>query len=203
MKLGISLSRKWNPEYALKFIGNKLLFKEVLPGGGAFYNEIQFFFLRSENMKNILVIVSTLMMFALGTSALAKDYGKPLQLTEKTKISTILDNPDKFIGKRVQVSGMIIEVCAKRGCWVYLSSDRPYEKIQIKVIDGEIVFPMSASGHRATVEGSVEQLAMTKEDVIRYKRHLAEEKGQPFDPSTVTGDEKIIRIHAIGAVIED
>ena len=135
-------------------------------------------------------------------SALAKDYGKHLRLTEQTKISTILDNPDTFIGKRVQVSGMIIEVCATRGCWVYLSSDRPYEKIQIKVLDGEIVFPMSASGRQATVEGTVEQLAMSKEKVIEYKRHLAEEQGKSFDPSTVTGDEKIIRIHALGAVIE-
>lgn len=153
-------------------------------------------------MKTFLVIVATLITLSFCSNALAKDYGKPLRLTEQTKISTILDNPDTFIGKRVQVSGMIIEVCATRGCWVYLSSDRPYEKIQIKVLDGEIVFPMSASGRQATVEGTVEQLAMSKEKVIEYKRHLAEEQGKSFDPSTVTGDEKIIRIHALGAVIE-
>lgn len=154
-------------------------------------------------MKSFLVLVATLMALSLGNNVLAKDYGKPLRLTEQTKISAILDSPDTFIGKRVQVSGMIIEVCAKRGCWVYLASERPYEKIQIKVLDGEIVFPMSASGHTATVEGTVEQLSMSKERAIEYKRHLAEEKGQPFDPSTVTGDERIIRIHALGAVVED
>ena len=66
----------------------------------------------------LLIFVSTLVMLTIGTTALAKDYGKPLRLTEKTKISKILDNPDTFIGKRVQVSGMIIEVCAKRGCGV-------------------------------------------------------------------------------------
>jgi len=154
-------------------------------------------------MKPFLVIASILITLTLGSNALAKDYGKPLRLTEQVKISDILDNPDNFIGKRVQVAGMIIEVCAKRGCWVYLSSDRPYEKIQIKVVDGEIVFPMTASGHMGTVEGTVEQLAMSKEKAIEYRRHLAEEKGQPFDPSTVTGDERIIRIHAVGAIVED
>ena len=98
---------------------------------------------------------------------------------------------------------MIIEVCAKRGCWVYLSSDRPFEKIQIKVNDGEIVFPMSAAGHFARVEGIVEELKMTKEQMISYKRHQAEERGEVFDPASVKGDTKIIRISGKGAEVDE
>ena len=129
-------------------------------------------------------------------------YGKPLTLTEQTKISEIEKNPTAFIGKKVLVSGIIVEVCASRGCWMDIASDTPYEKIQIKVLDGVIVFPLSARGHTALVEGVVEELKLSKKSAIVYHRHKAEEKGQPFDPTSVTGPENIYRIRALGAVVE-
>ena len=51
-------------------------------------------------------------------------YGKGVTLTEATAVSAILDNPDTYLGKMVRVEGMIIEVCAKRGCWMYVAGDR-------------------------------------------------------------------------------
>lgn len=154
-------------------------------------------------MFKAITIVSTLLLFTVSLAHAGTDvYGKGVHLTEAAKISELLASPEKYIGKQVRVSGMVLEVCAKRGCWIYLASDRPYEKIQIKVTDGEIVFPMNASGRMATVEGVVEELNMSREDMIMYKKHLAEEKGQPFDPSTVTEGEKIIRIIGQGAEID-
>lgn len=151
--------------------------------------------------KFITIIAALLLSFSLA-QAKTTVYGKGVKLKETTKISALLENPASYLGKRVRVSGMVLEVCAKRGCWIYLSSDRPYEKIQIKVTDGEIVFPMNASGREAIVEGIVEELNLSREDIIRYKRHLAEEQGQTFDPSTVKEGEKIIRIIGTGAEID-
>jgi len=128
-------------------------------------------------------------------------YGKGVTLTEATAVSAILDNPDTYLGKMVRVEGMIIEVCAKRGCWMYVAGDRQGEKIQVKVTDGEIVFPMSASGRMGVVEGVVEELKLSRGEMIKYQQHLAEEKGQPFDPSTVK-DERMIRLIGLGAEIE-
>jgi hypothetical protein len=133
--------------------------------------------------------------------ASSKTYGKGVDVEEVTAVSAILDNPDDFIGKTVRIEGMIIEVCARRGCWVYVAGDRQGEKIQVKVTDGEIVFPMSASGRMGVVEGVVEELKLSREQMIRYLQHLAEEKGQPFDPSTVK-DERMIRLVGSGAEIE-
>ena len=130
-------------------------------------------------------------------------YSVPIHAEQTTNISALLDNPERFIGQKVKISGMVIEVCATRGCWIYLAGDRPYEKIQVKVKDGEIVFPMSASGRMAVVEGIVDELDLPRREVIRYKKHLAEEQGRPFDPATVKQGEKIIRLIGIGAEIED
>ena len=97
-----------------------------------------------------------------------------------------LSAPEQFVDKKVLVKGMIVEVCAKRGCWMDLASDKAFETIQIKVLDGVIVFPMSARGKEALVEGLVEALKYSKEDAIAWLQHQAEEKGESFDPKSVT-----------------
>jgi len=150
-----------------------------------------------------IIIFCALFCVACAMTAQAKSdvYGKGVTLTEATAVSAILDNPDTYLGKMVRVEGMIIEVCAKRGCWMYVAGDRQGEKIQVKVTDGEIVFPMSASGRMGVVEGVVEELKLSRDEMIKYQQHLAEEKGQPFDPSTVK-DERMIRLIGLGAEIE-
>lgn len=150
-----------------------------------------------------LILLAILLISATAVVVQAKSdtYGKGVTLNESTPVSAIFDNPEAYLGKMVRVEGMIIEVCAKRGCWMYVAGDRQGEKIQVKVTDGEIVFPMSASGRMAIVEGVVEELEMSKDEMVQYFKHLAEEKGQPFDPSTVK-DERIIRLKGLGAEIE-
>ena len=134
---------------------------------------------------------------------LAKDIvlGDPLQLKQSTKVSEINAHPDKYVGKRVQIEGMIIEVCAARGCWVDIASDEPFKKIQVKVVDGEIVFPMEAKGRTAQVEGIVEKLELSHEQALQWEEHKAMEQGTKFDPSKVTGPMTIYRLRGLGAVI--
>ena len=154
-------------------------------------------------MKKAAAILLLMLLVATRTEAFnGERYGNPLTLSEMTRVSEIEKNPSAFIGKKVLVKGTVVEVCAKRGCWLDIASDTPYEKIQIKVADGVIVFPMSARGHTAMVEGVVEELKLSREQATAYYRHKAEEKGLPFDPASVKGPEKIYRIRALGAVIE-
>ncbi len=153
-------------------------------------------------MKRIIIFCAFLCAACVMTAQAKTDiYGKGVTLKETTAVSAILDNPDTYLGKMVRVEGMIIEVCAKRGCWMYVAGDRQGEKIQVKVTDGEIVFPMSASGRMGVVEGVVEELKLSRDEMIKYQQHLAEEKGQPFDPATVK-DERMIRLIGLGAEIE-
>ena len=129
-------------------------------------------------------------------------YGKGITLTEQTLLSEIMASPEKFEGKQVLLSGTIVEVCPKRGCWVDLSGDKEFEKIKIKVKDGEIVFPLSAKGSEALVEGIVEKMELTKEQTIKYLAHEAEEKDMEFDSTSVTGPMTIWRITGLGAEIK-
>lgn len=136
-----------------------------------------------------------------GTPVEQEALGDPITLTEVTPVSAILDAPEEFLGERVLVEGTVVEVCEMRGCWMDIASDREYEKIQIKVDDGVIVFPLTARGKKALVEGTVELLEMTYEEALEDARHKAEEHGTEFDPSTVTGPVTVYRIRGLGAVI--
>ncbi|MBV6512312.1 MAG: hypothetical protein FMNOHCHN_01809 [Ignavibacteriaceae bacterium] len=132
----------------------------------------------------------------------SKKFGEQITMTEKTKISDILADPESFVGKKVLVEGEVIDVCSAAGCWMELKSDKD-GKIKIKVKDGEIVFPMEAAGKKALVEGLVYKIDLDHESAIEYMQHLAEDAGKDFDPSTVTGPMVIYQIKGIGAEIAD
>lgn len=157
-------------------------------------------------MKSLLPLSLALLLVALSLPAWGagakEQFGRPLTLSTVTRISEIEKNPKAFVGKKVLIRGTVVEVCAKRGCWMDLASDTPYGKFQVKVVDGVIVFPMAARGRMARVEGIVEELTMSREEALAYHRHHAEEKGVVFDPATVKGPETFYRLQAQGAVLE-
>ena len=151
-------------------------------------------------MRIFLITILLVVMLSPATT-FAKDFGQGVTLTEETAISSIIDNPENYIGKKVKVSGLVIDVCSTRGCWIYLAGDRDFEKIRIKVTDGEIVFPMEARGKEAMVEGVVESMELTLEEVIKRRKHHAEETGTTIDPTSVTSGESVLRIRGLGAAI--
>lgn len=115
-------------------------------------------------MKNLLTF--TLLFILVSNFVLAdggKKYGKELSLNESTKVSEILTNPENFVGKKVLIEGTVVAVCKKAGCWIDIASDKEFEKIRVKVTDGEIVFPMEAKGKTAIVEGELFSVMVTPE----------------------------------------
>ncbi len=142
------------------------------------------------------------LFFAISCHGAELKLGDALTLSEITKVSEINKHPEQYVGKRVLIEGLIINVCATRGCWMDIASDVPFEKIQIKVVDGEIVFPMEAKGKTALVEGIAEELKLSKEQAISMGKHRAEEQGASFDPASITGPVSYVRVRGLGAVIK-
>jgi hypothetical protein len=153
-----------------------------------------------KTLRPLIIVFCLLMPFNIHANELV--LGAPLTLDTVTKVSEINKNPEQYLGKPVLIEGLIISVCAKRGCWMDIASDVPFEKIQIKVVDGEIVFPMEAKGRFARVEGTVQEMKLSKEQAIRMGKHKAEEQGTTFDPASITGPVNFYRIIGLGAVIK-
>ena len=155
-------------------------------------------------MKNLALLALALLIGACSEPTIeGTTYGQPVSLTQTTAISEIMDDPSSFLGKDVLVEGTIVEVCTSMGCWMDIASDREFEKIQIKVDDGVIVFPVSARGKTALVEGTVEALDQTAEQAMAHAREMAEERGVAFDSTAVFEAGTIYRIRGLGAVIAD
>lgn len=154
-------------------------------------------------MKKAVFVALTVITLAVPLAGrAATEYGKPLTVQKTTRISAILDDADAYVGKMVKVEGIIVQVCARRGCWIEIASDRQYEKIRIKVEDGVIVFPLSARGKTALVEGRVEAIFMSLEEARNFYAHQAEEKGSSFDPASITAPVTLYQIRATGAVVD-
>lgn len=152
-------------------------------------------------MKKTLFIVLALLI-STSFAGDGKKYGKDITLKEKTKVSDILANPEKYVGKKVLIEGPVVDVCDKRGCWIDVGSDKQFEKIKVKVKDGEIVFPMEEKGKDAVVEGEVYKISLTKEQALERAKEEAKEHGTKFDPSSVTGPVTFYQIKGIGAEIK-
>ena len=153
-------------------------------------------------MKKIFISILALMILSVYTKAdEGEKYGKEITLTEKTKISDILKDPESFVGKKVLVEGTIVNVCSKRGCWMELSSDGDYETIRIKVKDGEIVFPMEAKGKSALVEGEVYSFVM-KDPECTGEQKESETAEHKCEHEKKDECKTIYQIKGIGAVIK-
>jgi hypothetical protein len=151
-----------------------------------------------------LKLISLILLFSIGLVFSQTDdtkLGADITLTEKTNISDILADPEAYLDKTVLVEGEILDVCSMMGCWMELKSEDSEGMIKVKVKDGEIVFPMEAKGKTALVEGKVYKIELTQEKAIQHFEHVAEEKGEDFDPSTITGPMTIYQIKGLGAEI--
>jgi hypothetical protein len=160
-------------------------------------------------MKTILSAVLTIFLLTgmLFAQTDENQLGNELTLTEKTKISDILADPESYLDQVVLVEGEVLEVCPKMGCWMELKSDLQnedaavVEKIKVKVKDGDIIFPMEAIGQNALVEGKVYKIELTQEEAVGYYEHIAEETGKDFNPASVTGPVTLYQIKGLGAEI--
>jgi hypothetical protein len=128
-----------------------------------------------------------------------EQYGEALTMTDVTPISAILAAPAEYVGERVLVEGEVAAVCDKKGCWMDIVADGA--EIQVKVEDDVIVFPVSARGSTALVEGIVEELPMTAEQAFAAAAHRAEEQGESFDSTAVYPATTVYRIKGSGALI--
>lgn len=160
-------------------------------------------------MKKVTYVISILLLAAIVLLAGdSQKYGSELTLKETTKISDILEKPDTFDGKKVLVEGTVVGVCETRGCWIEIAGEKPYEKIKVKVNDGEIVFPMEAKGKKATVEGEVYSIVPEVQSecgsTAEGEKSACSEETKKTEEGCCPGEKKVSKIYMIkglGAVI--
>ena len=153
-------------------------------------------------------LMTTIALLALATITAnangTETYGAGVEIDEPTPILEIVADPDRFLGRKVRIEGRILDVCPAKGCWIKVGGAGG-ESLQVKVDDDVIVFPATAKGRVATAEGIVEAIEMTRDRYIAWLAHLADEKGEDFNPETANigdGPYRLIRLRGTGAIVE-
>jgi len=160
-------------------------------------------------MRRQTLLLTLLALLALAGLALAGDdakpagkvYGKGVASNDTILVSELLAHPETHVDKVVRVEGVVVGVCKARGCWIEIAGDKEHQKIQLKVNDGEIVFPPEILGEKVIVEGTLKGLPLSHEDACNYLESEAKCQGEKFDKASVPAEGiTYYRIQGTGAV---
>lgn len=151
--------------------------------------------------KNVLIYVMAILFIVTGALyAEAMKFGKDLTIKETTSISSLLEKPEAFLNKAVKIEGSIVGVCARKGCWMTLAGDKEFQTLRIKVDDGVMVFPMTAKGKTAVVEGQLYKIVLDTKQVAEIKSHKCADNKK--DAAAAEEGKAIYQFKPTGVVIK-
>ncbi len=153
-------------------------------------------------IKSLFTLLLFISLTAL-VNAEELNFGESVDQSALIEISTLLSTPVQYLDKQVTVKGTVVGVCSKRGCWVDLASDAKFEKLRIKVRDGDMVFPLTAKGRDALATGILKEIQLDLEQTRRYKAHLAKRQNEEIDPLAITEPMAIYQLSPVGVKILD
>ena len=131
-------------------------------------------------------------------------YGDDFNYDSIQSIPSLIDNANQFLDKQIVTEGKIVDVCPMKGCWIEIKDSDSDQIIRVKVQDDVIIFPQDSKEKKVIVNGVFTKIEFTEDQAIKWKIHLAEEKGLKLEESDVTLDSSDLieyRIKGLGAKI--
>lgn len=93
------------------------------------------------------------------------------------------------------VTGTVLEVCQKKGCWMTLQPESGDSKMSVRFKDYSFFMPKTLSGNKVIVEG----LAKRTEVSVADLRHYAEDAGKSkAEIASITEPQVEIELMATG-----
>lgn len=162
---------------------------------------------RLADMRFVSALMLMILTVAVAGMAMAGDgekvYGKGVSAADTIRVSTLLSDPDAYVGKTIRVKGTAVGVCEHRGCWINIASDQEGETVRVKVKDGEIVFPPEIMGDMVVAEGVWTANKLDMETTKAMCAASAHEEGEDFDPESVTECMTLYQLSGTGAVVAE
>ena len=131
-------------------------------------------------------------------------YGDDFNYDSIQSIPSLINNANQFLDKQIVTEGKIVDVCPMKGCWIEIKDSDSGQIIRVKVQDDVIIFPEDSKEKKVIVNGVFTKIEFTEDQAIKWKIHLAEEKGLNLEDSDVTLDSSDLieyRIKGLGAKI--
>ncbi len=157
-------------------------------------------------LRKILIVLSFI-FFSCTSDSNNKSidlYGSDFSYNSINTISSLTDNVDEFLNKEIVAEGQIVDVCPMKGCWIEVKDFDSQQIIRVKVQDDVIIFPQDSKEKKVIVNGIFSKIEFTEDQAIKWKIHLAEEKGLKLDKSDISLEPSDLieyRIKGLGAKI--
>lgn len=162
-------------------------------------------------MKKYLVVASTILLFACG----AKEEVKTEEIKEEVEITITKHGaeitedgaitPAEFLAKfdgnpmQVKLAANIMEVCAKKGCWMMINLGDDKE-MRVTFKDYEFFVPKDAAEKLAIIEGVA---TMDTTSVEELKHYLSDAEASQEEIDDVTEPEYNYAFEATGVIIKE
>jgi hypothetical protein len=133
-------------------------------------------------------------------------FGTPVvgESLQRVELARVLEDPQQFSGRPIEIRGEVVEVCQRRGCWLRMApsgsgdTDGVFVKF-ICPIEGERLIPMAALGQRVLVEGTLIVETISEAE----RRHYASDAGATSDEiDKIVGSTTQVRIASGAAHVE-
>ena len=102
-------------------------------------------------------------------------FGAAFAVTDAVAVGAVLDAPDTFASRPVQVRGRVSDVCQKAGCWMVIADDTNGRSMRVRMKDHGFSVAKDGSGAMALVEGSL----VAKPHDAEEAAHFAGEAAKP------------------------
>lgn len=118
-------------------------------------------------------------------------YGhKSNQKAPRVGLAALFKSPHAYKGKLIQVSGVVADVCRKKGCWLLLKSGKQVMRVRFK---GYSFFvPTNSKGYKVTVTGYAAKTTIPE----HIARHYAEESGDKSALKKIKGPQQTVSFMA-------
>ena len=143
-----------------------------------------------------MLVVTSAFVVAVGAASGDQTFGKGVTLKDATSIANLYSTPEKFLGKSIRIDGVVTAVCEEMGCWMGIAAkDTPEHILLAKVDDGVIVFPVSARGRDASVQGVFQKIGAADSESKEAAR------AQPSKDPKIAAFRQTYQVKATGAVV--
>lgn len=153
--------------------------------------------------RNLCLSAGLLVSIALvsGCGNKYHQFGDPLTMSpsETVAVEKLLAAPQDYDGKTVRLTGMVSNVCARKGCWLTMTDGNETLRVSFTCPSEGRIIPMEAKGRQAVVEGPVALVEISEE----MARHYEEESGaSPEEIAAIQGPQKVLAMNSNGALVD-
>ena len=94
----------------------------------------------------VWIMSSSLVVPAIADTVDRSVFSNSESLPQSVRVSELASNPDQYVGKQIQIVGLVEDVCPVRGCWASVKDAEDGSQIRFKVPDGKVVFTAKMVG---------------------------------------------------------